>query len=260
MRIAELEAAVAEQHEKQDRKCENCGEFGPCCQKQEQGEPVAWEHLKAYGYAPGGYMMSCRGCGNQVIFVDKRASRCRSCAEAAYTKDTHPPQRSEEIVVILRQALEALEDLGMKHYENTGVVLYKEVFTDLRQAIARAEGTLEAEKQERGEPVDLSSFLCGYAQIKDGQYKFANMRTVELLTKDEFGPIYAIPEELIDSLYTHPPVPQGHEPKRYVATPREPLTDEQCLDLAEGCTAQYHDLLALCRAIEAAHGIKEKNT
>jgi hypothetical protein len=34
-------------------------------------------------------------------------------------------------------------------------------------------------------------------------------------------------------LYTHP------QPKR------EPLTDE------------YHDLLALCRAIEAAHGIKE---
>ncbi len=48
--------------------------------------------------------------------------------------------------------------------------------------------------------------------------------------------------------------------RKAVVTPqpkREPLTDEQCLDLAEGCTAQYHDLLALCRAIEAAHGIKE---
>lgn len=80
---------------------------------------------------------------------------------------------------------------------NTGSSHY--VIEQLDQAIA------QAEKQERGEPVDLSSFLCGYAQIKDGQYKFANMRTVELLTKDEFGPIYAIPEELIDSLYTHPP-------------------------------------------------------
>lgn len=42
----------------------------------------------------------------------------------------------------MKQWLEALEDLGMKHYENTGVVLYKDVFTDLCQAIA------DAEKQE----------------------------------------------------------------------------------------------------------------
>ena len=57
-------------------------------------------------------------------------------------------QRSEEIAGILRQALEALEDLGMKHYENTGVVLYKDVFTDLRQAIDAASQLPEAEKQE----------------------------------------------------------------------------------------------------------------
>ena len=43
----------------------------------------------------------------------------------------------------------------------------------------------------------------------------------------------------------------GWEPKR------KPLTNEQILDMAEGCTAQYHDLLNLARAIEAAHGIKE---
>lgn len=39
----------------------------------------------------------------------------------------------------MKQWLEALEDLGMKHYENTGEVLYKETFTALRQAIAQPE-------------------------------------------------------------------------------------------------------------------------
>ena len=64
-------------------------------------------------------------------------------------------QRSEEIVAVLRQALEALEDLGMKHYENTGVVLYKDVFIDLRQAIARAEHleAAVAEQHKKQEPV-----------------------------------------------------------------------------------------------------------
>ena len=56
-------------------------------------EPVAWEHLKTYGYAPGGYMMTCHGCNKQVINVDKRASLCRPCAKTAYAKDTYPPQR-----------------------------------------------------------------------------------------------------------------------------------------------------------------------
>ena len=35
----------------------------------------------------------------------------------------------------LRLALEALEDLGMKHHENTGEVLYKETFTAIKAAL-----------------------------------------------------------------------------------------------------------------------------
>jgi hypothetical protein len=35
----------------------------------------------------------------------------------------------------LKLALEALEDLGMKHYENTGEVLYKETFTAIKAAL-----------------------------------------------------------------------------------------------------------------------------
>ena len=35
----------------------------------------------------------------------------------------------------LKLALEALEDLGMKHYESTGEVLYKETFTAIKTAL-----------------------------------------------------------------------------------------------------------------------------
>ena len=35
----------------------------------------------------------------------------------------------------LKLALETLEDLGMKHYENTGEVLYKETFTAIKASL-----------------------------------------------------------------------------------------------------------------------------
>jgi hypothetical protein len=37
------------------------------------------------------------------------------------------------------EELEALEDLGMKHYENTGEVLYKETFSAIKEALAQPE-------------------------------------------------------------------------------------------------------------------------
>ena len=39
----------------------------------------------------------------------------------------------------LKLALEALEDLGMKHFENTGEVLYKVTFTAIKEALAQPE-------------------------------------------------------------------------------------------------------------------------
>ena len=37
----------------------------------------------------------------------------------------------------LKLALEALEDLGMKHFESTGEVLYKETSTAIKEALAQ---------------------------------------------------------------------------------------------------------------------------
>ena len=36
---------------------------------------------------------------------------------------------------------------------------------------------------------------------------------------------------------------------------RTPLTQDAILDLADGCTLEYHDLLEFARAVERAHGI-----
>lgn len=43
--------------------------------------PDDWQHLKPYGYAPGGYMGRCHRCDTIAEFIDKRATTCRPCAE-----------------------------------------------------------------------------------------------------------------------------------------------------------------------------------
>ena len=52
---------------------------------------------------------------------------------------------------VLRLALEALEDLGMKHHENTGEVLYKETFTAIKAALEAKDepvATIDSLEQE----------------------------------------------------------------------------------------------------------------
>lgn len=44
-----------------------------------------WQHLKQYGYAPGGYMSKCHRCGATPI-MDKRAVTCRPCAETMHNE------------------------------------------------------------------------------------------------------------------------------------------------------------------------------
>lgn len=45
--------------------------------KREPADPV----LLAYGYAPGNYMIKCIDCGATPIDCDKRAARCKQCAQ-----------------------------------------------------------------------------------------------------------------------------------------------------------------------------------
>jgi hypothetical protein len=77
----------------------------------------------------------------------------------------------------LKLALEALEDLGMKHYENTGEALYKETFTAIKEALAQPEQ----------EPV-------AYIRVSKTGHVMACAKT---------GDFYSLPHKTL--LYTTPP-------------------------------------------------------
>lgn len=58
-----------------------------------------WLHLKPYGYAPGDYTSKCYSCQELKYDLDKRATRCKSCAEEAFKKDI----TDEEILEVARK-------------------------------------------------------------------------------------------------------------------------------------------------------------
>jgi len=67
----------------------------PPAQPQEGTSADDWQHLKGYGYAPGGYMSRCHVCG-ATPGMDKRAITCRPCAEAMHAKAAAtPPQPAQ---------------------------------------------------------------------------------------------------------------------------------------------------------------------
>lgn len=50
--------------------------------------PEGWEHLLAYGFAPGGYLVTCSTCRVVKTGLDKRAINCRPCAERLLAERT----------------------------------------------------------------------------------------------------------------------------------------------------------------------------
>lgn len=73
-----------------------------------------WEHLKAYGYAPGGYMNTCHICKEMKTDLDKRAFTCRACAEKRFVEGQVLAHLSERAMARtshenIRDVLEALE-------------------------------------------------------------------------------------------------------------------------------------------------------
>jgi len=87
----------------------------------------------------------------------------------------------------LRLALEALEDLGMKHYENTGEVLYKNTYTAIKAAL-----------QAKDEPVAWAFFF------EDGE------ASNELFDTREQGEKWLLSDDCLwagslKPLYTTPP-------------------------------------------------------
>ena len=67
----------------------------------------------------------------------------------------------------LKLALEALEDLGMKHFESTGEVLYKETFTAIKEALAHR--SFDYKEHAEGLQRDYDLLLAEYNLLKQEQ-------------------------------------------------------------------------------------------
>lgn len=102
-----------------------------------------WRHLKDYGYAPGGYMSRCRTCGDTPV-MDKRAWRCRPCAEAAYANgQVHREQEAEAaldaeqgpLLVAARKVIAGSQSLDSCH---GGHVVPAELWLSLQAEVMEA--------------------------------------------------------------------------------------------------------------------------
>lgn len=147
----------------------------------------------------------------------------------------------------VKLALEALEDLGMKHFESTGEVLYKETFTAIKEALeeqpAQQEPVAWAETaMSLAADLSIESLRLGSYERKDTYENAgrASWQTVEIREKRE-----AARERLRQHVYTPTPAQ-----RTWVE-----LTDEELDDIYQG--AGKNDLR---RAREVIAAFKERNT
>jgi hypothetical protein len=142
----------------------------------------------------------------------------------------------------LKLALEALEDLGMKHYESTGEVLYKETFTAIKEALANealekmAENARELglDYEPEQEPVAWRAWVSKFPQGTGSDWVYVT----KPIMKDS---VHNQP------LYTTPPQ------RTWVG-----LTDEEILLISADCAATHqHTDIHFARAIEVK--LKAKN-
>jgi gamma-glutamyltranspeptidase len=154
----------------------------------------------------------------------------------------------------LKLALQALEDLGMKHYESTGEVLYKETFTALKEALADPEQyTTDAMKVRQAVAQALHDDV--YAEELE-QPEAKQSGTISITMP---APVAYLCENAVGHKYfrwkkpssTYKPIPLYTTPPQ-----RKPLTDEEIGAILEGVNAYGTRLYTFARAIEAAHNIK----
>ena len=138
----------------------------------------------------------------------------------------------------LKLALEALEDLGMKHFESTGEVLYKETFTVIKEALAQPEHGWTSER------------IAGIARLKEAQDKKLAQPAVTESHKQE--PVVFNTLASLKHKKTVGPI----ERAMLNATPPQRTWVGLTEDEAFAC--QGRDYFETYKAIEAK--LKEKNT
>jgi hypothetical protein len=157
------------------------------------------------------------------------------------------------MIEAMKQALEALENGDVPSPEKVSKNLEA-----LRQAIAEAEKQQDIFKQLGNQSwLQLWQSYCDVKVERDElKNKLADadkQEPVGVFREDgDIGYIDLLVHQQIalkegDLLYTHP-------------SKREPLTDEEIATISVECATVSPSDIYFARAIEAAHGIKEKNT
>ena len=133
------------------------------------------------------------------------------------------------------QALEALEDFGMKYYENTGEVLHRDVYESLKSALAE-----EALQRLTDVSQEIEAALAEPVQEPIG-YLWPTGRHPEFRFTQQ-------KRDGVDGTPVYAAAPQ-----------RKPLTDDEIKKLLiehAGMTVVFSEVdLRFARAIERAHGI-----
>ena len=186
-------------------------------------------------------------------------------------------------VAVMKQALEALERCGSESY-----MLEREAITALRLAIARAEGTSEAEDPDKATTKlldggkwktrnqfnpdwDVVATMSEEVQrlakrVEELEAEKAKKQepvawlqdSIEFYAKEYRDHVHTIP------LYTSPPTQCRHCSQRPVPQEHKPLTDEQIGEIGRKHEKfanngnEWFDRWTFARAIEAAHGITKE--
>jgi hypothetical protein len=154
-------------------------------------------------------------------------------------------------IEVMKMALEALEAKG-----DAWVVLERKAKVALRQAIEQAE-------QQEGTVMAEYKFQTYAAYKKDGETK------IGVVPEPEQEPVAWRWKERINGDFDNwvvtssepPPYAIEKQPLYTTPPPRKPLTDEEIAKIASTpCAVVGSYVHTFARAIEAAHGIEEKNT
>jgi len=180
--------------------------------------------------------------------------------EAVYrlnvVKDGEPSSTLENLqvnITALRQALEAAQQtpdlllLAIQHLNFNPYSLTKNECIDLLKELRETHSGAITEQQELVAD-------AGWLQSGGLLYRLTDERRPQ--NRDEINVTMADESRSIDARTRRAKELLNRIRSTHPQPAQQPLTDKQVLDMAEGCTAQYHDLLEFARAIECAHGIK----
>lgn len=120
--------------QQEQRKCNNCGEFGECCQKQEQGEPVG-RIVQAF-YEDG----TPNPC-NSIEWVGRNAEDDFPIGTKFYTTSQQRKPLTDEELRVIENKINP--NMRWRSSDEEGITLYPQEYYELVRSIEAAHGIKE---------------------------------------------------------------------------------------------------------------------